>query len=256
MRSWILVFVCSASCLNSLAQQVTEDGPVTEGRRRFISLSFGASFPLGLFRAQNSYNLGNGFAASGIHYQVEYAGFWMKHVGFGVQVGAFNNALNANAYTRDFSTALNAVYPITPGLSLKTTDPTSWKSNYIMTGPYFRLPMKDLVIDFKALGGVLICSTPGHSYSVRNTFTFPVTTVINDNVPSVSATAFAYELGMNARLKVSPGTQIRFGLEYLQSYVDEGQQARSGPGGNSFAWGGFQSVAVLNLSWGISFRLK
>src|SRR6185295_14622812 len=126
--------------------------------KNFLSFSVGGSFATGNYGSSVSSLQGSGFATSGFLYQFEYAGFWSKHAGFGFEAGHFSNAVNLNSYSNDFAANFQG---LTPPNTVLVTSIDNWKATYLLGGPYITLPFKDLIIDFKALGGMVNSTIPG-----------------------------------------------------------------------------------------------
>jgi hypothetical protein len=212
--------------------------------RSSLSVSIGASMPLGQFKAASSSRDGHGFATSGFHYQIEYAGFWSRNAGFGVEAGGFSNGLNQNPFKTDF-TILHPPPVFVGNVNLSAAEP--WRNYYLLTGPYISLPMKNIIVDFKALGGLLFTKSASMIYTLTTT----TTTYASGTAGGVSSQSFGYSLGTNIRLKLDKNTQLKFSVEYLQGYVDT-SYTNSSPT-YPVAGAGQQSLAVLNLSWGLTF---
>lgn len=237
IRNCVAVLAVLALTSSAMAQDVPEKSP------SFISFNIGGSFATGSFASPVASGQPSGYATSGIHYQFEYAGFITKNAGFGFEVGRFANAVNLTPFGDDFTAYNNSTKVVSPSV-VKVVDAKPWKNVYLVAGPYLTFPLKGAAIDFKALGGMMNVTSPEFTYTGAPSVITSVT------ASSVSNLSFGYVLGTNLRLNLSEKTQLKFGLEFFQTYTP-----------NSFSANGAETtrntvnLSVLNVSWGLAFRV-
>ena len=219
-------------------------------RRNFMAVGFGMSLATGRFGQTSSRPEGDGFAQSGFAARLEYAGFWNRNAGFGFAVGSFANRLDEQRMSAFFPPILTNqnINPDRVEQSFSNVRP--WRSYYLFVGPYLSVPLKSVFFDFKCLGGFLLNRHPGFDYTQRvipennsNRFTI---------LPSVSA-SFGFNAGVNVRLKMSEGTQLLVGLEYIYSQSEPRYELNDRQGNPIDA--GRQKVSVFNLSWGLAWNV-
>jgi len=216
-------------------------------RRNFITFHMGMSMATGRFGQNENRSRGDGFAQNGLALGFEYAGFWNKNIGFGFTTGTFTNRLDERQLPKFFQ-------PI----RINDNDPTiveqeffnvkRWRSYYIFTGPYVSVPLKNLFLDFKCLGGFLLNRHPGFETEQDN-----IPNGIRFSVQPRSNVAFGINAGTAVRLKLSEGTQMRVGVDYVHSQVKTSYTVdnRTGPQVDA----GRQKVSAFNLSWGLAFSV-
>jgi hypothetical protein len=219
-------------------------------RSSFIAVSVGANFATGHFADSKSNAEGSGFGTSGFSYQIELAGFWSRYTGFGLAAGEWFTQVNQNSFSKDFVEDYVAANPPTSGTKVTVENIKSWRAAYAMVGPYVSIPTKFLAIDFKAVGGFVNTKSPGFTITKSNPTLNPASR--HETAEPVPYYSFGYILGTNIRLRMGPNTQLKFGIEYFQTYAPTGYRMNEFEPTTSR---GTQSVSTLNLQWGIAFAL-
>ena len=181
-------------------------------QKSFMSLTMGSSVPVGSFsETEDIYS--DGFAGSNFVINFDGAYFFMPVVGlggtfsFGSSYGggeSLENALYDDIITK---------FPILSVLADGDYNFDSGKWNYVnlMAGPQISIPLNNINIDFKALGGLSFVFVPSRDISIEL-----------DNGEFQSSTQgdelnFGYIIGTGVRFGVGRGTGIRLGLDYYHS---------------------------------------
>ena len=179
-------------------------------QKSFMSLTMGLSVPVGSF-SDTADIYSDGFAGSNFVINFDGAYFLMPVIGVG---GTFSFG---SSYGGGESLE-NALYDdIIENFSILTVpaDPDfdSGKWNYVnlMVGPQISIPLNNINIDFKALGGLSIIFVPSRDISIQL-----------DNGEFQSSTHgdefnFGYIIGTGVRFGVGRGTGIRLALDYYHS---------------------------------------
>ena len=179
-------------------------------QKSFMSLTMGLSVPVGSF-SDTADIYSDGFAGSNFVINFDGAYFLMPVIGVG---GTFSFG---SSYGGGESLE-NALYDdIIENFSILTVpaDPDfdSGKWNYVnlMVGPQISIPLNNINIDFKALGGLSFIFVPSRDISIQL-----------DNGEFQSSTQgdefnFGYIIGTGVRFGVGRGTGIRLALDYYHS---------------------------------------
>ena len=218
----------------------TADTINTGERRRFLSFSFGNSTAVGRFRKSENRSLGDGFAQTGFAFQMEYASFWNRNIGFGFSGGTFANKVDERRASAFFPAAQTG----NPNAPRTITDLKPWRTYHLFMGPYLTFPFENLSLDFKFLGGFVLNRHPG-GISTINGDVFSST----ETVP-LSNTALGYNFGTSLRLKLSRGTQLKVGVDYMHAFPQASYAF--GQSTNTRTDTGRQNISVLNFSWGLA----
>lgn len=181
-------------------------------QKNFMSLTMGASIPVGSFaESENIYS--DGFAGSNFVLNFDAAYFFMPVVGisgtfsFGSSYGGGESLENA---------MYDDVLEKFPILSVPA-DPEfnfyAGKWNYVnlMAGPQITIPLYNLNIDFKALGGLSFVFVPPRDMRLELDGGEFVSSTQGDELN------VGYMLGTGVRFGVGRGAGIRLGLDYYHS---------------------------------------
>ena len=181
-------------------------------QKSFMSLTMGSSVPVGSFsETEDIYS--DGFAGSNFVLNFDGAYFFIPVVGvggsfsFGSSYGggeSLENALYDDIIEKFpiLSVPVNPVYSFDAG---------KWNYVNLMAGPQISIPINNINIDFKALGGLSFVFVPSRDISIEL-----------DNGEFQSSTQgdelnFGYVLGTGVRFGVGRGTGIRLALDYYHS---------------------------------------
>ncbi|MCK4699771.1 MAG: hypothetical protein KAT38_05540 [Bacteroidales bacterium] len=181
-------------------------------QKSFMSLTMGSSMPVGSFsEMEDIYS--DGFAGSNFVINFDGAYFFMPVVGLG---GTFSFGSSYGGGESLENALYDDIIDKFPILSVPA-DPDynfdSGKWNYVnlMAGPQISIPLNNINIDFKALGGLSFVFVPSRDMNIEL-----------DNGEFISSTKgdelnFGYIIGTGVRFGVGRGTGIRLGLDYYHS---------------------------------------
>jgi len=181
-------------------------------QKSFMSLTMGSSIPVGSF-SETVDIYSDGFAGSNFVINFDGAYFFMPVVGvggtfsFGSSYGGGESLENA-LYDDIIEKFPILSVPVDPGYSF---DAGKWNYVNLMAGPQISIPLNNINIDFKALGGLSFIFVPSRDISIEL-----------DNGEFQSSTQgdefnFGYVLGTGVRFGVGRGTGIRLALDYYHS---------------------------------------
>lgn len=183
-------------------------------QKSFMSLTMGSSKPVGSFaESENIYS--DGFAGSNFVINFDGAYFFMPVVGlggtfsFGSSYGGgelLENALYDDVIEK-FSDRINVKEN-----GAYNFDAGKWNYVNLMAGPQISIPLNNINIDFKALGGLSFVFVPSRDMSIE----------LDNNGEFQSSTQgdeinFGYIIGTGVRFGVGRGTGIRLVLDYYHS---------------------------------------
>lgn len=197
IKTFIFLFLITTACY---------------AQKSFMSLTMGSSVPVGSFsETEDIYS--DGFAGSNFVINFDGAYFFMPVVGLG---GTFSFGSSYGGGESLENALYDDIITKFPILSVPAdTDPVfdSGKWNYVnlMAGPQISIPLNNINIDFKALGGLSFVFVPSRDISIEL-----------DNGEFQSSTQgdelnFGYIIGTGVRFGVGRGTGIRLGLDYYHS---------------------------------------
>ncbi|MCU0352720.1 MAG: hypothetical protein MUD08_03120 [Cytophagales bacterium] len=220
-------------------------------RRNFIAFNIGTSLAVGRFGQAGSRSEGDGFAQNGLAAHFEFAGFWNKNAGFGFATGTFANRVDLRRPQSFSPVAVNVPFGRDPEDVIQTfSNVRPWRSHYLFVGPYVSVPLKTLSVDFKCLGGFLLNRFPGFDYRQSIDGSTDPRDNISFTASSNSRISFGYNLGVNVRLRVSEGMQLKMGADYIQANPQTSYEVR-----DRRTDLGRQNVSVFNLSWGLAWNV-
>ena len=172
----------------------------------------GSSIPVGSFsETEDIYS--DGFAGSNFVLNFDGAYFFIPVVGvggsfsFGSSYGGGESLENA-LYDDIIEKFPILSVPVNPDYSF---DAGKWNYVNLMAGPQISIPINNINIDFKALGGLSFVFVPSRDISIEL-----------DNGEFQSSTQgdefnFGYIIGTGVRFGVGRGTGIRLALDYYHS---------------------------------------
>ena len=181
-------------------------------QKSFMSLTMGSSIPVGSF-SDTADIYSDGFAGSNFVINFDGTYFFMPVIGvggtfsFGSSYGGGESLENAlyNDVIEKFS---EFDVPDDPDYNF---DSGKWNYVNLMVGPQISIPLNNMNIDFKALGGLSFVFVPSRDMNIEL-----------DNGEFISSTKgdelnFGYIIGTGVRFGVGRGTGIRLGLDYYHS---------------------------------------
>ena len=267
-------YFSAAFCLlfisNCFAQSNKDNGTV--------SLSAGASMPVGSYAGKNITDPGAGFASLGESFNISYAHLLKHRFGLTAVLFGQRNPVNTKALDSDLSQQQFSTGPISSSSGQPPPQPTfvtypnwnfekkAWLSGSLLLGGYADLPLSTSGLSFtpRVLIGIAYTSSPALSGS-----SLTDTSLITIQQSSGKAFAFAFLIGggikynINQRICFLSGldlfgtSKIRFKninetVTILQGSLNLGntviQQA-------SFTADEKQTITSLNLTIGIGLRL-
>jgi len=182
------------------------------GQNGFMSLSMGASIPVGDFSdTVNLYK--NGFAGTNFVLNFDGAYFFLPYLGLG---GTFSFGSNygggeelQNKIKKEIpSKFLELSIPFDPDYNFNIGQ---WNYVNLMAGPQILIPLNNIGLDFKALAGLSFITSPERE----------VTLQLTDGEFSSSQENrqlnFGYILGSGFRFGVGRSTAIRLSADYFYS---------------------------------------
>ena len=181
-------------------------------QKSFMSLTMGLSVPVGSF-SDTADIYSDGFAGSNFVINFDGAYFLMPVIGvggtfsFGSSYGGGESLENA-LYDDIIENFSILTVPADPDYSF---DSGKWNYVNLMAGPQISIPLNNINIDFKALGGLSFIFVPSRDMSIQL-----------DNGEFQSSTQgdefnFGYIIGTGVRFGVGRGTGIRLALDYYHS---------------------------------------
>jgi len=181
-------------------------------QKSFMSLTMGSSIPVGSFsETEDIYS--DGFAGSNFVINFDGAYFFMPVVGmggtfsFGSSYGGGESLENA-LYDDIIEKFPILTVPADPDYNF---DAGKWNYVNLMAGPQISIPLNNINIDFKALGGLSFIFVPSRDISIElDNGEFQSST--NGDVLNLG-----YIIGTGVRFGVGRGTGIRLGLDYYHS---------------------------------------
>lgn len=173
----------------------------------FLSANFGTNIPLSDYKSADS--LASGSANNGLYYSFEAGAFFTRILGFGVNIGAFSNALNdediKDQLKRDFTNS-NGKFEVSS---------ENWSNGYIMLGPYLSFGTKKFIVDLKLLAGVVNTEKP--LINIKSNENSTSSSVQSIKASEVSNTSFGVNYGIHFRIKLKSKLALRINAEGIMS---------------------------------------
>ena len=181
-------------------------------QKSFMSLTMGSSIPVGSF-SDTADIYSDGFAGSNFVINFDGTYFFMPVIGVG---GTFSFGSSYGGGESLENAMYDDVLENFPILSVRADpeynfDAGKWNYVNLMAGPLISIPLNNMNIDFKALGGLSFVFVPSRDMNIEL-----------DNGEFISSTKgdelnFGYIIGTGVRFGVGRGTGIRLGLDYYHS---------------------------------------
>ncbi len=191
-KRFILFFLLIMPFIASTQQtQTVQTSSSTKGV--FLDASAGLSLPMGAYASIDKDNDQSGFSSSGLLAQLTCDWMGKKDFGLAIQYTFQLNSLK--------NTSKDSVFP---GMSVPLGS-GNWSNHYIMVGPVYMKYFKKILIEAKALIGVIISTSP---------FFKTVDPAFN-TVSSNTGTGLAFGIGAGAGYRVSSKVTLKINAEYL-----------------------------------------
>lgn len=198
----IIFFLCALFGFFNLSAQ-------TSNPKSFIGISIGPSFPVGDFANKNAYDVNSGLASIGGFLNINYGYKFSDN--FGVIA-----ILRGSIHGVDSQTLKNSYsLPDGSGGSL-SFEAGTWKSGGLLVGLFQGFPLNDsknLVFELKGALGVQRTSSP--SLKIRGNI--PGFNTFEGKQESISATSFAYLLGVGFNYGLGNNLTLKFHGDYSSS---------------------------------------
>jgi hypothetical protein len=223
-----------------------------------LFLNIGVGLPLGKYSASyfdyvsssgltgSGFKGEGGFAMPGLSIDVLAEMPWKEtNWGFAGQIGYSLNKFNMNDYAYGYNYNSSAFY----------------NSFSLMPGVFAEFKGDNISLEFRALAGLLICTSPELKYSGDSIIAnFPQSTQdtvsITRDIKSSAAGAFAFDIGMS--LRYFPNGKLIAGLniDYLQAYPTfSSNQVFTQNGSPSFSFtSAYCPVSILTVSLTIGYK--
>ena len=182
-----------------------------------VGLSAGISLPFGEFASsdytitsdQNFENTGQ-FAELGTAFDISANYRLGYYLGFAGRVMGGTNKVN----TSEYANALNSV--INENGYEVTIASKGWGNFGLFAGGYFVIPVYDLYIDMRVMGGFINLFSPEIRYYFTKTVTLEEKLFVKEKY---HAAAFAYNLGLGLKYKFSSNKFILFNSDFIGANI-------------------------------------
>jgi opacity protein-like surface antigen len=158
----------------------------------FLDASLGASLPAGAYAGSDPGNTLSGFSKSGVVVQLSCD--WMGKKDFGL---ALQYTFQQNPFKNNSNDSILA------GMSVPAKS-GNWTNHYLMAGPVFMKYFGKVLIEAKALAGVIIATSP----------LFRTEDPAFKSVSNNTGTGLAFGLGAGAGYEVSPNVAVKINVAY------------------------------------------
>ena len=209
----------------------------------FISVNIGTNIPLSDYEEIDS--LSSSGASNGIYYSFEAGAYFSRLVGFGVNIGAFNNPVQED----DIPTQVENDFTDENGKFSVSSE--NWNNGYIMAGPYLSFGGNKFIADIKLLAGVMNSEKP--FFNVESNVDGS-----SAKISRVSNTAFGVNYGVHFRIKLVKKLALRLNAESLMSTQEfETKISETDSNGNNTQTTKTieKEISVLNVGAGLVINL-
>jgi hypothetical protein len=227
------VLIITAMSLNGNAQ----------GKKGYIGISSGPSFPIGDLSSKDSDNASAGWANTGGIFDISFA-YKLGNGNFGITalLRGQVNPFDAQAYANELANQLSGV--------VWSVDSKAWGIGGLMAGGFGSFPVsKKVNFDARAMIGFLTAVSPeititaigagGAAWARQN---------------SATSTSFAYLIGAGFSFDLGNNLQLLSNLDYLGSKPEFRNVETISSDGSRFTDTWSQSMGAINLSVGVGFR--
>jgi hypothetical protein len=181
-----------------------------QGSMGYFTLNLGLAQPIGMFASTKNASYG-GYAMPGSVVNIS-TGLTTEHSDFGVALlfGNYTNPFNENKYGSNISQSDQA-------RSYTPTVYDAYISSNLMAGLLYTIPINKFSVDFRALGGVLLCSFPEVGYTAyQYDAILGTTSYYNWNIAASTSAALAGDLGVGVRYNFG-NMAVMLNTDYLYS---------------------------------------
>ena len=203
---FILITLCSKV---SFAQDVMR-------AKSFIELSGGIAIPMGNFASapttgsiQNAYNSTAGYAQSGAHFALNGAWYITPNIGIGGSFSTSSYRVNVNALANEVISSFDC--------DSATAEARNYNTISFLVGPYFALPLNNLTIEARVLGGITNTTTPDMIMQAINLPGADPISISKFVQTSGTANAFGFDAGLGLRYKLLKNLSISIRGDYFYS---------------------------------------
>lgn len=213
-----------------------------ENRKGLIGVAVGPSFPLN--NLANSYDIeGSGFALLGPHMNINFSYKFSKHFGIALLASSSYNLVDEYGL-------INYFRAINPTWNWDVTA-SDWSTDCILGGLLLSFPFNNRIdFDIKALYGFSNSSRPAITITA-----FGGNTTYSELQHDTDATAVALNFGTGFRIGIFKRMAISINLDYY--YTNPTFEVYSTYNfSTAETYNYYQEMNMLNLSFGIGYRLK
>jgi hypothetical protein len=180
------------------------------GQENYMALSFGRSFPLGDFAADQS-SLENGFAYTG--FLAEYSGayYLRKYIGFGGALKFSDNPINEQAVLDDFTELIPENSTADSALDYNFGQ---WNIVSMAVGPNISYPLGRIAFEAYFYAGCNIIYPPGMDITAD----LGADGIFSTSLETKNA-RFGFDTGLNIRYRLSESAGLKFIVGYQSSSV-------------------------------------
>ncbi len=211
-RLFLMLFIVTTFCSKVIfAQDVVR-------AKSFIELSGGMAIPMGNFTSapttagtiQNAYNSSAGYAQPGTHFALNGTWYITPNIGIGGSFSTSSYRVNVNALANEVISSFDC--------DSATAEARNYNTISLMAGPYFALPLNNLTIEARVLGGITNTTTPDFIMQAINqpSTTDPIS-ISKFVQTSGTANAFGFDAGLGVRYKLINHLSISLRGDYFYS---------------------------------------
>ncbi len=211
MKTRIIVFIIALLPILSFAQK----------NELLLGLSIGMNQPLGDFTNNEVYLNDDGelvtdgqFAKTGLAFDISADYRMGYYFGFAGRLLGGTNKIDVKTYTEAVNEGLEA-----EGLE-STISSKGWGNGGIYLGAYFVIPIQDLYIDFRVMGGYMNLFSPEIRYYIYETNVDESELFIREKY---NAGGFSYDIGMGLKYKFGGNKILLLNGDYVAAKIKKDQ---------------------------------
>ena len=189
----ILATIFSAICLLCISQAAYAQNSTKPGN--FIEISGGIAMPIGNFASSDFDKNSSGFAQTGSHFAASGAWYLTSNFGMGGMFSTSSFGVDQTSIAKGYLEAFDC--------DSATASAGNYSSTSFLVGPYFALPLGNLTIEARVLGGITTTSSPAIIAQAINKpdATDPIS-ISTFAQSSGTASAFGFDAGLGLRYKL------------------------------------------------------
>jgi hypothetical protein len=218
-----------------------------QGQMGYFAINFGLAQPIGMFASAKSISYG-GYAMPGSVVNLS-IGLTPEHSDFGVALlfGNYTNPFNENKYALNVSQSDQA-------RSYTPTVYDDYIMSNIMAGLLYTIPVDKISLDFRALGGILLCNFPEVEYTAyQYNAILGAPSYYNWDIASSTSTALAGDLGLGVRYNFR-NMAVMLNTDYLYSNPPYSTTERvTDAAGNKSYMNLYGNMKVSAISYALGF---